>query len=212
MQVCAHRCNAHKGQERTSDSLELESQAVMSCLMWSLGPKLRFSTQKYTLLAAEPSLQLCFEILICPLGRPMFSCEPSLTDYAAWPHSMDEEVVLVLLFPPVPSGYLALNKCIVSHCHVWVTDAGTSAFTSSFMFRTYRVWHILSHHFFPNKIFTNLWRKKKQTNNQLGDLCLSQPLSTQFHWLSLSTWWWLPPPPHTHIQTLSWDSFEINNL
>jgi hypothetical protein len=41
--VCtyAHVCGTYRGQKRTSDSLELELQAVMSWLMWVQGTEVK---------------------------------------------------------------------------------------------------------------------------------------------------------------------------
>lgn len=47
---------AHRGQQRALDPLELESQPIVSSLMWVLGTETGFSVRAVMLLTAKPSL------------------------------------------------------------------------------------------------------------------------------------------------------------
>lgn len=53
--MCVHTCK--RPGEGKSDSLELELELVVSCLMWELGTKQRFSGEQQVLLTTQPSLQ-----------------------------------------------------------------------------------------------------------------------------------------------------------
>lgn len=54
VQVCTGTCG---DQKRGLDALELELQALMSCLTWALGPDLGPLGKQHMLFTTEPTLQ-----------------------------------------------------------------------------------------------------------------------------------------------------------
>lgn len=61
--VCTHHCSALRGQKEVSYTLELELEAVCSCLIWVLGIELGSLGRKHVFLTTEPSVQSYFGVL-----------------------------------------------------------------------------------------------------------------------------------------------------